>query len=47
VPNATLQVNLGINQPLMQQTAQLRWGINNVANQLPPACTPLLDLVSR
>ncbi|KAI3433825.1 hypothetical protein D9Q98_003629 [Chlorella vulgaris] len=45
MPPATLTVLLNITQPLMNQTGQLRWAINNVAMQSPPPCEALLDLV--
>ena len=45
VPAATLSLTLNITQPLMRQTGQLRWAMNNVASQQPTPCQPLLDLV--
>lgn len=45
MPPATLTMLLNITQPLMNQTGQLRWAINNVAMQSPPPCEALLDLV--
>ncbi|KAL4433040.1 hypothetical protein ABPG77_006467 [Micractinium sp. CCAP 211/92] len=45
VPNATVSLQLNITQPLMEQTGQIRWAINNVAGQNPSPCKPLLDLV--
>lgn len=45
VPNPTLTLHLNITQPLMNQTGQIRWAINNVAAQNPTPCQPLLDLV--
>lgn len=44
-PEPTLQLLLNITQPLMRQTGQLRWALNNVAGQVTPPCTALLDLV--
>lgn len=34
VPNATVSLQLNITQPLMEQTGQIRWAINNVAGQV-------------
>lgn len=34
MPDATLNMLLNITQPLMNQTGQLRWAINNVAGAL-------------
>lgn len=34
MPDATLSMLLNITQPLMNQTGQLRWAINNVAGGL-------------
>lgn len=45
VPAATLDLRINITQPLMHQTGQLRWALNNVAGQVPAPCTPLLDLL--
>jgi len=45
VPDATLRLQLNITQPLMKQTGQIRWAMNNVAGQVPPPCDALLDLV--
>ena len=45
VPAPTLQLHLNITQPLMNQTGQLRWALNNVASEIPSPCEPLLDLV--
>ncbi len=47
VPNATLSLGINITQPLMQQTGQIRWALNNVAGQFPTPCESLLDLVYR
>lgn len=44
-PEPTLELLLNITQPLMRQTGQLRWALNNVAGQVTPACQPLLDLI--
>ncbi|KAL4428183.1 hypothetical protein ABPG75_002272 [Micractinium tetrahymenae] len=34
VPNATVSLLLNITQPLMEQTGQIRWALNNVAGQV-------------
>ncbi|KAI7841690.1 hypothetical protein COHA_004557 [Chlorella ohadii] len=47
MPDATLSMLLNITQPLMNQTGQLRWAINNVAGQVTPPCQALLDLVKK
>ena len=47
VPAPTLDMRLNITQPLMRQTGQLRWAINNVAGQVTPPCNALLDLVKK
>lgn len=44
-PAPTVNLLLNITQPLMKQTGQLRWALNNVAGQVTPPCTALLDLV--
>lgn len=46
-PSPTLNLLLNITQPLMRQTGQLRWAINNVAGQVTPPCNALLDLVKK
>lgn len=38
MPDATLSMLLNITQPLMNQTGQLRWAINNVAGGLGLGC---------
>lgn len=38
MPDATLSMLLNITQPLMNQTGQLRWAINNVAGGLWFGC---------
>jgi len=38
MPDATLSMLLNITQPLMNQTGQLRWAINNVAGGFEPCC---------
>jgi L-ascorbate oxidase len=45
VPAPTVKLHINITQPLMNQTGQLRWALNNIASQLPTPCEPLLDLV--
>lgn len=45
VPAANVQVQLNITQPLMNQTGQLRWALNNVVGLREPPCLPLLDIL--
>ena len=42
-----MRLQLNITQPLMGQTGQLRWALNNVVNLKAPPCEPLLDLLKR
>ncbi|PSC72452.1 DNA-directed RNA polymerase III subunit RPC5 [Micractinium conductrix] len=45
VPAADLSLTFNITQPLMNQTGQLRWALNNVVGLRTPPCDPLLDLL--
>lgn len=42
-----MRLQLNITQPLMSQTGQLRWALNNVVSLKAPPCEPLLDLLKR
>ncbi|PSC72468.1 L-ascorbate oxidase-like [Micractinium conductrix] len=45
VPAADLRLTFNITQPLMNQTRQIRWAINNVVGLRAPPCQALLDLL--
>lgn len=47
VPNNTVSLLLNITQPLLEQTGQLRWALDNVANTLNPPCSPLSTIIKR
>ena len=45
MPPATVHLQLNITQPVLRQSGQIRWAIDNVAGQYLAPCQPLLDLV--
>lgn len=47
MPNATVSLLINITQPLMEQTGQIRWALNNVAGQVRTQSKLVLQRGSR
>ncbi len=42
-----MRLLLNLTQPLLGQTGQLRWALNNVAYAKEPPCSPLAALLKK